>query len=153
MKTKTLLLCGILGAGALTTFAGCSLFAPADVAQAPAVPLADTHWRLIQLGDQMVDNPPGARDIHFVLQAQNTTVSGDSGCNRMFGRYALNGASIKFDQMGGTRMFCQDRMEVEQKFLAMFATVARWKITGQTLQLLDASGSAVGTFAATVATG
>ena len=146
MKIQKLLSCGILVT--LTTLAGCSLFAPAEVAQASTVPLVATHWRLLQLGDQMIDNPPGERDIHFVLQAQNTSVTGNAGCNSMIGQYALNGAALKFDQMGGTRMYCEERMEVEQKFLAMFAQVAGWKITGQTLQLLDASGGAVGTFAA-----
>jgi heat shock protein HslJ len=108
--------------------------------------LLDTQWRLTMLGDETVENPPGERAIHFLLQASNTSLAGFSGCNRMFGRYALDGPSLKFDGLGGTKMFCQPNMELEQRFLGMFQNVASWKITGNTLELLDASGQSVATF-------
>lgn len=108
--------------------------------------LLDTPWRLRQLGSEMVDTPAGDRAVNFRLQPSNTNVVGFSGCNRMFGQYALDGASLKFNGLGGTRMFCQASMELEQKYLAMFGNVAGWKITGATLDLLDASGGVVATF-------
>jgi heat shock protein HslJ len=43
-------------------------------------------------------------------------------------------------------MFCQGRMELEQKYLAMFGGVAGWKVSGSTLQLLDADTKVVATF-------
>src|SRR3954471_22162215 len=90
---------------------------PGPVKQAAAQTLVGTHWRLTQVGNEIVDNPPGEQDAHFVLQSTNLLVSGNAGCNRMFGHYALNGDEIKFDQLGGTRMYCEARMELEQKFL------------------------------------
>jgi len=152
MKARTLLLCGLL-AGGLTMLSGCTTPPAGAAAQVPAVPLANTHWRLTQLGNELIDNPPGERDVHFVLHEQNSHVSGHSGCNQMFGRFSLNGDAIKFDQMGGTRMFCEARMALEQKVLAMFAAVARWRIAGATLELLDASGAVIATFVSTPATG
>jgi heat shock protein HslJ len=142
-KPTTLLLCAILGTSALTT--SCSTTSetlPAVSTQS----LLDTQWRLTKLGDEVIENPPGERAIHFLLQASNTSLTGFSGCNRMFGRYALDGPSLKFDGLGGTRMFCQLNMELEQKFLDMFQNVASWKITGNTLQLFGASGNSVATF-------
>jgi heat shock protein HslJ len=52
--------------------------------------------------------------------------------------------------MGGTKMACADdgRMRLEQQYLEMFSTVAGWKISGQTLELVDAQGKAVATFVA-----
>jgi heat shock protein HslJ len=138
-----LLLCAILGAGVLTTSCTTST---KTVPTASAQSLLDTQWRLTQLGNEVVDNPAGERAVHFVLQPSNSNLTGFSGCNRMFGNYALDGPSLKFDGLGGTRMFCQPNMELEQKFLGMFQNVAGWKIAGNTLELLDASGKSVATF-------
>lgn len=143
-KHRILLLCAILGAGILTT--SCMTSA-APVKEASTLTLLNTQWRLTKLGDEVVDNAAGERAVHFLLQPSNTNVVGFSGCNRMFGQYALDGASLKFNGLGGTRMFCQGRMELEQKYLAMFGEVAGWKVSGSTLQLLDASAKAVATFA------
>ena len=140
-----MLLCSLLASAALTT--GCTT-SSAPVKNAASQMLAGTHWRLTQIGDEIVDNPAGDRDVHFVLQTTDPLVAGNAGCNRMFGHYALQGDQIKFDQMGGTKMFCEAHMDLEQKFLGMFDAVSRWKISGNTLQLMDGTGRAVGTFEA-----
>jgi heat shock protein HslJ len=75
---------------------------------------------------------------------------GFAGCNRMFGGYALEGESLKFAQMGGTKMACldQERMRLEQDYFDMLGRVSRWKISGHTLELLDSGGKPVAAFAA-----
>jgi heat shock protein HslJ len=133
--------------------AGCASWTASEVATASSASLIDTQWKLAQLGEEIVTNPPGARAIHLVLQSQNQRVTGFAGCNLMMGRYVLSGDELKFDDMGGTKMFCEGRMEIEQRYLAMFDNVARWKITGNTLALLDADGKSVATFEAQPATG
>lgn len=127
---------------------GCSLMSPppASIATASSVPLLDTHWRLSQLGDQLIDNPAGEGDVHIVLASRNSAVTGNSGCNRMFGRYALENDMLKFDGLGGTKMFCEARMKLEQSFTNTLLATMRWKITGQTLQLLDEAGKPVASF-------
>ncbi len=105
------------------------------------------------IGNEVVENPAGERDAHITLQAANNSVTGDSGCNRLFGRYALENDMLKFDGLGGTKMFCEKRMELEQKFTNALMAALRWKITGQTLTLFDESGKSVATFAAAAATG
>jgi heat shock protein HslJ len=136
----------ILGAGLLTTSCATS---SKPVNETATLPLLDTQWRLTQLGGEVIDNPAGAGAVNFLLQPSSTNLVGFSGCNRMFGRYALDGAKLKFDGLGGTRMFCEARMPLEQRFLAMFSEVERWEITGPALRLLDANGKSVATFEAT----
>jgi len=143
LMNRALLLCAILGAGFLTT--SCMTSSGA-VKEASALSLLNTQWRLTQLGGEIIDNPPKEQAVHFLLQPSNTNLVGFSGCNRMFGQYALDGASLKLNGLGGTRMFCQARMELEQKFLAMFGEVAGWKMTGSTLELLDTNAKTVATF-------
>jgi heat shock protein HslJ len=154
MNTRTLLMCGILAAG-LTTLAGCSLMSPppAAIARAASVPLLNTHWRLAMLDDEIIDNPAGERDVHLTLQSSNNAVTGNSGCNRMFGRYVLENDMLKFDGLGGTKMFCEARMELEQRFTNALMATIRWKISGRSLTLLDETGKAVATFDAAPATG
>ena len=116
------------------------------IAKATPATLLDTHWRLTQVGDVVVPNPPGAREVYFSLQSQNPNVSGFSGCNRMTGHYLLDGHQLKFDQLGGTKMTCDVRMELEQRYLAMFEFVTAWEISGSTLRLLDSGGKTVAGF-------
>lgn len=142
-----------LCAAVLTTVAACSLVRPPSVvASAAAVPLLDTHWRLVQLGDEIVDNPAGAQDAHIILTSTNNAVGGNAGCNRIFGHYALENDLLKFDGLGGTKMFCEARMKLEQSFTNALMATLRWKITGRSLELLDETGEAVATLEAAIAT-
>jgi heat shock protein HslJ len=147
LKSLVLLPCALLAAGILTT--ACSTTSE-PVKEAASLPLLNTQWRLTQLGGEVIGNPAGERAVTFLLQPSSTNLVGFSGCNRMFGRYALNGATLKFDGLGGTRMYCEDRMPLEQRYLAMFSQVARWEIVGNVLRLLDENGKTVATFEATL---
>jgi heat shock protein HslJ len=62
------------------------------------------------------------------------------------GSYELDGAKITFDQVGGTLMACVDGMEQERRFHELFPRVAGWKISGETLELVDGTGAAIATF-------
>jgi putative lipoprotein len=119
---------------------------PPTIRTVTSATLLDTHWRLTRLGAQIIENPVGANAVHISMQSQNMNVTGNSGCNRMFGRYALENDMLKFDGLGGTKMFCEARMELEQRFTNALMSVMRWKITGTTLELLDDRGIAVATF-------
>ncbi len=151
MKSKyLLLLCAVLANVALTIGAGCATKGHDEVAGASAVPLVGTSWRLTQLDGALVDNPENANAVGIRLDPQNTRVVGFAGCNRMFGGYALEGESLKFAQMSGTKMACldQERMRLEQDYFDMLGRVSRWKISGHTLELLDSGGKPVAAFAA-----
>jgi heat shock protein HslJ len=149
MNTKLVLACALL----VAALCGCSEprarpLARSEVKQAADVTLANTHWRLTQLGGVVIENSQPDGDIYFTLQPSSTNVVGFSGCNRMFGRYALDGASLKFDAMGGTKMACNGRMDLEQRFLDAFTRVAAWKISNDVLELSDTDGKSVATFRA-----
>lgn len=145
MKFRLLLPCALLAG--LTTLTGCSLINPPPaVTSAASVPLLGTHWRVTMLGNELVDNPAGERDAHITLEPVNNAVTGNSGCNRLFGRYALENDMLKFDGLGGTKMACEGRMELERKFNNALMATMRWKITGNSLELLDDKNQSVATF-------
>jgi len=148
MKTHRSLLRGFAIAVAFAALIGCATKPPPEIVKAAAIPLLDTSWKLTRLGDEVVNTPPGAREINLVLQARNQRVTGFAGCNLMMGGYVLKGGEIKFDQMGSTRMACEGRMDIEQRYLAMFAGARRWEITAMNLRLLDEAGKTIATFEA-----
>jgi heat shock protein HslJ len=137
--------------GVVLALAACTHDAPPptpSTASRSTAQLLNTYWKLTRLGEQVISTPAGAREVHFVLHSENQSVSGFSGCNRMMGSFALDADTLKFDQLGGTLMACVSAPdnELERKFLAMFPQVARWKIDGENLSLLNSSGKTIAGF-------
>jgi heat shock protein HslJ len=118
---------------------------PAAQSQSQAQ-LENTYWKLMTLNGDAVVTPEGAREIQFVLHQEGHRVAGFSGCNQMMGAYQVENDKITFSQMGGTRMFCENTMDIETRVHQMFAAVAAWKISGESLALIDAGGQTIATF-------
>jgi len=94
-----------------------------------------------------VPNPEGTAEVYFSLAIRQPERQ-RSRLQSHVRSLRADGKSLKFDQMGGTKMACDVRMELEQRFLAMFEFVAGWKIAGNSLQLVDSAGSTVAGFEA-----
>jgi putative lipoprotein len=78
--------------------------------------------------------------------AEDGTVSGTGGCNRMNGKATIDGDKIKFGPIASTEMACAPAvMDQESKFFAALQKVRTWKIdpTRQKLALLDEDDRAV----------
>jgi len=119
------------------------------VASAPAstATLTNTYWKLMTLDGAPITTLPGTRELHLILQLNQQRVSGFSGCNRLMGAYQVDGDRLSFLQMAGTMMACaQQSMDTEQRFHAMLQKVARWRVDGEKLDLLDASGATLAQF-------
>jgi len=118
---------------------GCS--GPSSTAE-----LENTYWKLMTLYGKGAETPEGAREIHFVLNRESLRLSGFSGCNGMTGMYRLDGDKITFSGMAGTLMACSVGMDIERQIHDMFPEVTGWKISGETLQLTNSSGTPIATF-------
>lgn len=103
-------------------------------------PLVNTYWKLTHLSDAPITVVERQREAHFVLHTDDQRVMGSTGCNRMTGRYRLEGDSLSFEQLASTRMACADGMQTEQAFQNALGRVAEWRVQGQRLTLLDAAG-------------
>ena len=98
-------------------------------------PLEGTSWKL----SRMETIPASAIEAEadaFTLEfnAADTMVAGRTNCNRFFGKYALSGQSLKFENLGMTRMACPD-MAYEDAFVKMLSEVDRYAVAGQELKL------------------
>ena len=73
-------------------------------------------------------------------------VSGFSGCNRLMGSYTLEGKTLIFSQLGGTKIFCFDTQELEDKFMKTLSKTHFWKYKRGKLYLFDQNKTAIMTF-------
>ena len=112
-----------------------------------AVALEGTQWKL----EQMEGIPAEAitREADFftlTFNAADTMVNGRTNCNRFFGRYALNGNELEFDNMGMTRMACPDGAD-EAAFTAAIESTTHYEMDGPMLLLLS-NGDLIAVFQA-----
>jgi heat shock protein HslJ len=122
--------------------------APGESQSTSDATLENTHWNLTALGEAPISTDSPQTEAFLVLDPGQHRVSGSGGCNRLMGSYELNGDKLTFGQMAGTMMMCPQGMDTEQAFLKSLGQVSKWKITGQSLQLLDSGGKVLAQFKA-----
>jgi heat shock protein HslJ len=96
------------------------------------------RWNLIQLQGKLQEQSPVWLEFDTVAHR----ISGNGGCNKIAGRYAVAGEAITFQQVISTRMACVDSVANERE-----STVLRllsdhtytFDVADQTLQLYDSS--------------
>lgn len=103
-------------------------------------PLRGTLWQLIQLDGQRVTPASGQRMPQLTISADGTQVSGHGGCNRMSGPVEIRGDRISFTQLASTRMACPAGQQLESAFFDALERSARWKVSGDQLELKDSRG-------------
>ncbi|MBC8075003.1 MAG: META domain-containing protein [Chloroflexales bacterium] len=112
--------------------------------------LMGTAWRLETYGPAgaPVAAPNGAEAM--VTFGDDGRVTGDTGCNRFFGPYQIEGDEIVFGALGATRKACigEERQRQEGALLAALRGDVRYELADDTLRLF-AANDAVLTLAST----
>lgn len=137
-----------LSALVLVTLAGC-VSAPANDsagASKAAVPLSNTYWQLVRVGQDAVPDPENKRPPH-ILFLDDGRVQGFSGCNQYRGNYRVAGDNLLFDAMSSTRMACRDS-QTEQRLFAAFANTVGVNLDGTRLRLLGDNARVLAEFEA-----
>lgn len=111
-------------------------------------PLEYTSWKLVRLGRSPVDPAAAPQEPHLILQPGRQALAGSGGCNRLVGRYAVDGEHLTLGPLAGTRMACPRGMALEQGFLDALSKVDRWRVAGERLELFDAAGASLALFEA-----
>ncbi len=121
-------------------------------ASAPAVTpdaLLNVRWVLTRLGAVELPRRKGTREPYMTLSSPPGRLEGFSGCNRLFGAFAVDGAKLTFGPgIGMTRMACAGRgaAELESGFAQALQATARWRVDGAALELLDETGAVLARF-------
>jgi heat shock protein HslJ len=90
--------------------------------------------KLVELNGQKVTNSKAFIDLKF----RTGSMTGNAGCNRMFGSFSARGNSIKFSGIGTTRMFCTKPagvMKQEAEFTRALGAATRYQVNGGTLRI------------------
>jgi heat shock protein HslJ len=76
-------------------------------------------------------------------------LGGTAGCNQYFGDYTAEGSSLSIGGIGSTLRACLDPgvMEQEGRYLSLLGSAARFHINGDHLELSDASGTVLLSYA------
>lgn len=118
------------------------------VQHAASATLENTYWKLVDVAGQSAQVSPGEREAHILLL--NGRASGGGGCNKLMGSYSHAAPNtLRFGAMAGTRMACQPEIMAQEAALtAAFGRAHHYRITGETLVLLDDGDSVLARFEA-----
>ena len=101
--------------------------------------LRDTRWVPRQLAGMPVSAPANGNGPYLLLHADGTA-EGNGSCNRFRGTFFVETpGSLGFGPLRSTRMACP-ALATEQAFINALTQTKTYRISGDTLQLLNAAG-------------
>ena len=74
--------------------------------------------------------------VPTLMLTDTNTMYGFSGCNRFFGRYSIEGNTIKLEPGGSTMMACPD-LQFEHEYIQTLAAMTSYSIENKELKLTD----------------
>lgn len=114
-------------------------------ANAPAGPLAGTHWVLETLGG----NPPIQGSQATLNIGEDGRGSGSDGCNRFMTTVSADGSAIAFGPLASTMMACPEPiMKQAGAFGQALAAAKTYSVMNGQLSLMDEKGATLITFTA-----
>lgn len=116
---------------------------------ASSIPLEGTYWMLDSFLDEQGENQPVLTETMIDAIFQDGSVSGTDGCNRYNATYQLDGNKLSIQPGVSTLMACPEPiMSQAQAYMTALASADTYRITGETLELINAQGETVLTFQA-----
>jgi heat shock protein HslJ len=106
-------------------------------AAASPLPFTGTSWAVERIGATPVTLSTDQHRPYLVFNQEKEQVRGFGGCNNFFGGYHVSGDKLQFADLATTMMACADTMELEQQFLQQMHAVRKFRLTGNSLFLLD----------------
>ncbi|MCH5717617.1 META domain-containing protein [Niabella hibiscisoli] len=94
-------------------------------------------WSVVSMRRQQKADLEMLSGVTLQFNASDTKFSGKAPCNSIFGTIQLNGYSIRFQNIGATKMAC-DKLEQETIFIDLLQTrVSAFTLEGNKLYLRD----------------
>jgi len=98
---------------------------------APLTSITDGEWQLLYFRELDALTPVvEGSTVTFLMNEEESSVGGSTGCNRYGGGYTLEGDALTLTEMFTTEMACLEEglMAQERAFLDALATVSRYEI-------------------------
>ncbi|WP_353779155.1 DUF4377 domain-containing protein [Winogradskyella sp. 3972H.M.0a.05] len=97
--------------------------------------LGEGSWNVVSILDQS----KFTRAPFITLTPSEKKIHGSTGCNKFFGSLVSDDFNFKVEEVGLTKMLCEDT-ETETKFLKMLEATTNFEIVDETLHLLSSDG-------------
>jgi len=112
--------------------------------------LTGTAWKLVQVGASPLATASPDDRAPFIQFDQQSQASGYSGVNNFSGSYLSDRSSLKFGPVIMTRRAGSPaQMEIESALMKALGDTQGYRISGSTLDLLDANGKPLARFDST----
>jgi heat shock protein HslJ len=109
--------------------------------------LVNTRWRLVAIDGATAWVAPARAEASLTLVLGGDRVRGSTGCNDLTARYQQEADGLRFTHViTGTRVCESPLAEQERRFIQTLSATRRWKIEGETLELLDDEGRGLARF-------
>jgi len=109
-------------------------------------PLADTQWKLVQLGGLPVVIPPMQKPVTLSFSPEGRRIAGSGGCNSYLGTFTDDHGRLQLRPGTMTMMACADPAGGrEKRFVAMLRSADGYRISGDFL-VLTSNGKTVAKF-------
>lgn len=108
--------------------------------------LGGKRWQIVELNGEKPKNPRA----YIEFNEAEKKITGNGGCNRMFGTYESGNGVFKTSGIGSTRMMCMrpGTMETEAALFKALGEAVKITIMGGDLRLYDPSGIVIAKFRA-----
>ena len=114
--------------------------APEQPSAASGAKLRDTHWVLAEVAGKPAQ-PGQGESVHIELHKKGR-FTGSTGCNRMSGNYIASEGALQFTLGPITMKACSEPvMQQEQAVLGALKSTTAYKISGNTLELMNGAES------------
>lgn len=113
-------------------------------------PLVGTHWQLVELTGRAVTKTPTGREPYLMLLEDEQQAVATGGCNQISGRFETSGNTLAFSQLISTMKACVDGMDRDQALSTALEATTAYRIDGSRLEIMDAPGSVLARFDASV---
>ena len=110
----------------------------------PEATLEGTLWELTSFVDGKIAH--GYADApKITLRLENNQAQGSGGCNTYRMNYTLSSNSLKFDNIGQTKMACPEKnaMEQENEFFGILGSITTFEISEDRLFLATGDGRGI----------
>jgi len=104
----------------------------------PSTPLADTQWRLVELGGVEIVTTPPERPFTLAFSPEGTRIAGAAGCNSYRGTFSDYAGLLHLNPIAVPMVGCSDvGADRQAKFVAMLRSADGYKIEDELLVLTN----------------
>ena len=135
-----------LGGAMALSLLGCAGMESAADSGSAAL-LETTHWQLTEVAGMSVSVAPGPREPNLQFDPEKKRVTGYSGVNIFSGGYDATDSRLRMSKMASTRRAGPpELMKLETAFMKALSLTRAYRVSGDTLELLDSGGRVLARF-------